>query len=261
MWHDYEAGYKAALRDESFLSWREAGARQKAMNIMRVCRGIEVTSTLEIGCGTGAVLRVLHSNDFAKTYACIDISFSAIQFTRQSCHNFSPLAFVGAATSLPFRDAAFSVAILTHVVEHLDDPVSALREASRVARFVVVEVPTEKVFSNFVRTNLLRHPYVSIAGAGHVQFWSPKSIREFLEKVCQLEILAHHRDLISADAESYGKERLGLAKPIIKEALKTFLPCTIYSWLLTTHATFLCRKPESGKKVQNAVGVTQGLST
>lgn len=255
MWLDYEASYKAALHDESFLSWREAGARQKALNIMGVCRRIEVISALEIGCGTGAVLRELHAHSFAEAYACIDVSHSAVQFSRDACHSFSPQAYVGSAGALPFQDAAFSVAILTHVVEHLEDPVSALREASRVARFVVVEVPTEKVLSNFVRTNLLGRPYSSIADAGHVQFWSPRSIRIFLERECHLEVLAHRQDLISRETELYGKKGLGLAKALFKESLKTVLPGALYSRLLTTHATFLCRMPESEARIRNVVGV------
>jgi SAM-dependent methyltransferase len=243
--HDYEATYNVALRDEGFLSWRETGARQKALNIALVCRSIKVKSAVEIGCGTGAVLQFLHSMHFAEDYACIDVAFSAVRFVRQSCKDFVQRAFVGLAGALPVQDAAFDVAILTHVVEHLDDPVPAIREASRVARYVVVEVPTEKVLSNMIRTRVLQHPYASIEGAGHVQFWSPKSIVAFLEKDCGLQILVYHRDLISKDTEFYGKRGLNLAKPLFKQTLKAALPGVIYSRLLTTHATFLCQRSES----------------
>ncbi len=249
MWPDYESSYNAALRDESFLAWRETGAHQKALNIALVCRSIKVKSVVEIGCGTGAVLRFLHSRRFAREYACIDAAFSAVQFVRQSCKDFVQRAFVGLAGALPFQDTTFDVAILTHVVEHLDDPVPAIREASRVARYVVLEVPTEKVLSNMIRTKVLQHPYASIEGAGHVQFWSPKSIVAFLEKDCGLQILVHHRDLISKDTEFYGQRGLNLAKPIFKQTLKAVLPGAVYSRLLTTHATFLCRRRESQERM------------
>jgi len=241
MWQDYQTNYSGALGDEEFLTWRQAGARQKAQNIVRVCRSIQVQSAIEIGCGTGAVLQFLHRMHFARQYTAVDVAPSAVQFVCETCGDFVERALVGSADALPFEDASFDVAILTHVVEHLHDPAAAIREAARVARYVVVEVPTEKVLSNMLRTKLLRRPYASAAGAGHVQFWSPSSALAFLEKECDLEILAHKCDRISRDLEFYGQSGLKLAKPILKQTLKTMLPNAVYSRLLTTHATFLCR--------------------
>jgi SAM-dependent methyltransferase len=243
MWTDYNIAYRDALRDESFLAWREAGARQKAANIARVCRKIPVSAVLEIGCGTGAVLRELDSMHFAERYAATDISEAAIEFAQRSCGPLLSDVFVGPADSLPFARKSFSVAILSHVLEHLENPVCAVRDAARVADYVVIEVPTERVLSNMIRTKILREPFSSAAGAGHVQFWSPGSIANFLEQDCGQEILARHRDLLSREIEFHEKNGIGRAKPILKEALKKLLPGWAYARLLTTHATFLCREP------------------
>ena len=243
MWHDYEAGYRDTIHDAAFLAWRELGARRKAQNILRLCRGMEADSVIEIGCGTGAVLRMLHAMNFAKEYCCIDLSPSAVRFTVESCKAITNRGFVGRADALPFRANAFSVAVLSHVVEHLDDPASALREASRIARFVVVEVPTEKVFCNFVRRRILHQPYASIAGAGHVQFWSPSSIAKFLTQEAHLEILNRHQDPLGDEADSGAKDGAS-ARVFVKRTLRNSLPVSVYSRLLTTHAAFLCRKTE-----------------
>ena len=243
MWQDYEATYRGVLQDSEFLAWRELGARRKAQNILRVCQGIEADSVIEIGCGTGAVLRMLHTMNFAQTYGCIDLSPSAVRFTVETCKAITNRAIVGRADALPFRANAFSVAVLSHVVEHLDDPASALREASRIARFVVVEVPTEKVFSNFVRRRILHQPYPSIAGAGHVQFWSPSSIAKFLTQEAHLEILNRHQDPLGDEADSGAKDGAS-ARVFVKRTLRSSLPVSVYSRLLTTHAAFLCRKTE-----------------
>ena len=240
MWQDYETTYREALQDSNFLTWRELGARRKAQNIARMCREVEVASLVEIGSGTGAVLRALCAMDFARQYCCVDVSFSAVQFTRASCVALAQRAVVGRADALPFADAAFSVAVLSHVIEHLEDPVSALREASRVARFVVVEVPTEKVFSNFVRTRILRRPYPSVAGAGHLQFWSPASFARFLTGDAGLEIMDRHLDVLGEEADSGGKQG-PVTKSYIKQTLRSTLPASVYSRLLTTHAVYLCR--------------------
>lgn len=242
MWADYNTAYREALRHESFLAWREAGARQKATNIARVCRKIPVSSVLEIGCGTGAVLRELGAMNFGKYYVATDISAAAVEFAKTSCGPLLSTAYVGPADSLPFPEKSFSVAILSHVVEHLENPVCAVRAASRVAEYVVVEVPTERVLSNTIRTRILGQPFSSAAGAGHLQFWSANSIAKFLEQDCGQEILSRHRDLLSRETEFRGRKGIQLAKPILKETLKSVLPEWVYVRLFTTHATFLCRE-------------------
>lgn len=241
MWADYEGGYRQALGDAAFLAWRASGARQKALNIMHVCRGLSVSSVLEIGCGTGAILQELASLRFAKEYVASDVSATAIEFVERSCRRFLSGAYVSSANSQPFPDGRFSVAVLSHVIEHLEDPASAVREAARVAEYVVIEVPTEKVFSNLVRTRLFGKPFSSAAEAGHLQFWTPGSIARFLEETCEKEIVARHTDLFSRQEEFHGREGVRKAKPLIKEALKSLLPARIYAQLLTTHATFLCQ--------------------
>lgn len=241
MWQDYESSYRSALQDDRFLAWRELGARKKAENIASVCRGIEAASLIEIGCGTGAVLRVLHAMEFAREYCCVDLSLSAVRFTMESCRGFVRRAVVGRADALPFPDGAFSVAVLSHVIEHLHDPVSALREASRIARFVVVEVPIEKVFSNFVRTRAHSRPYPSLAEAGHLQYWSAASMVRFLRDKAGLEILNRRADLLREKADA-GSEHSPGVKSLVKRTLQRGLPASVYSRLLTTHAVFLCRR-------------------
>lgn len=242
MWTDYNTAYREALRDESFLAWREAGARQKAINIVRVCQEIPVSSVLEIGCGTGAVLRELGSMNFANSYVATDISAAAVEFAQRSCGPLLSTTHVGPADSLPFPEKSFSVAILSHVIEHLENPVCAVRGAARVANYIVIEVPTERVLSNTLRTRILGKPFASAAAAGHVQFWSSGSIVNFLERDCGMEILSRHRDLLSRDVEFHGRKGTRRAKPLAKEGLKIFIPGWIYAHLLTTHATFLCRE-------------------
>jgi len=244
MWQDYEASYGRALQDQEFLAWRESGARQKAQNIARVCRGIEAASLIEIGCGTGAVLRRLQAMRFAREYCCADVSLSAVRYTLDSWPALARRAVVGQADALPFPDGAFSLAVLSHVIEHLDDPGSAVREAARIARFVVVEVPLEKVFGNFVRTRAHSRPYPSLAEAGHVQYWSARSIARFLRVDAGMEILDRHSDLLP-EGPGAGGEPVRGRKALVKRALRSTLPAAIYSRLLTTHAVFLCRRSGS----------------
>ena len=258
MWTDYNAAYRDALSDGTFLAWREAGARQKAINIVEVCQKIPISSALEIGCGTGSVLRALGSLQFANRYVATDISAAAVEFAKQSCGPLLNEAYVGSADSLPFPDKSFSVAILSHVIEHLDNPVCAVRDAARVADYVVIEVPTERVLSNTIRTQILGKPFLSAAEAGHVQFWSSRSITNFLEQDCGQEILSRRRDLLSREVEFHGRKSARKVKPLIKEALKSVMPDWVYAQLLTTHATFLCRERTRGERKLGAAPNSSG---
>ena len=189
----------------------------------------------------GGVLKRLQEVRFAKHFACVDVSHSPVTFASNVCGNSMSNACVASATALPFRNAAFDVAILSHIIEHLHEP-APLAEASRVARYVVVEVPTEVVLNNAIRRNVLRKSYASIEAAGRVEFWSTRSINRVLKRDCSLDILRNHGDLISKEAEYFGKSGVGLAKPMFKQALRALLLAAIYTRVLTSHSTFLCKR-------------------
>lgn len=76
---------------------------------------------LNIGCGQD----VKYIGDIN-----IDIQPSILpNFTRASIYD------------IPYPDKFFSVAYAFHVLEHLEDPLQALEELSRIADFVLVETP------------------------------------------------------------------------------------------------------------------------
>jgi ubiquinone/menaquinone biosynthesis C-methylase UbiE len=241
MSREYEADYGVAIKDEAFVRWREA-EQQKTETVVKVPRGMQVTSAIEIGCGAGAVLKRLQELKFAKHFARVDVSHSAVTFMRNVCGNSMSNAGVASATALPFRNTAFDVAILSHIIEHLHEPAQALAEDSRIARYIVFEVPAEVVLSNAIRRNVLRKPYASIEAAGHVQFWSTKSIKRLLKRGRSLVILENHVDLISKEAEYFGKSGLGLTKPMLKQTLKALLPAAVYARVPTSHSTSLYKR-------------------
>jgi SAM-dependent methyltransferase len=251
MWLDYEQQYQEALKDPSFLLWRRKGAKYKAGNIVAVCKSISIRSVVEIGCGTGDVLRELSNHKFADSYAGTDVSMSALTAARGKLGDKYFGGFVSDATKLPLPDEAYSVAILSHVLEHLDQPARAAEEASRVADFVVVEVPTEKVATNLIRKTFLRREYASASEAGHVQFWSSRSFVKFLQNDCGLEILALQRESISKEEDLFEKRGIAKAKPLLKHLLQILLPSFVRIWIFTTHTTVLCR-PLSRKTATTA---------
>jgi ubiquinone/menaquinone biosynthesis C-methylase UbiE len=117
--------------------------RVKLLEVERVVtlslEGAVAASILDVGTGTGI---------FAEAFAARGLSVSAIDANPELIEvakGFVPEAEFkeGRAEAIPFADGAFDLAFLGHVLHEADDPVAALREASRVSkiRVVVLEWP------------------------------------------------------------------------------------------------------------------------
>lgn len=91
---------------------------------------------LDIGCGAGAVLRVLAGAFPGLHLAGIDIAPAQVEFARQYLQGEGLDADlrVGDASHLPWPDAAFDHVYMMWIVEHVRDALPILREARRVLR-------------------------------------------------------------------------------------------------------------------------------
>ena len=129
---------------ESWRDWRiEANL---LIDLARVSKG---TRVLEIGCGGGGLLHLLCARG-----ACaigVDTLDDALNLARKRGEwreaksvqsGVSPLAprpspvlvRIGETSALPFRDAAFDAIVGQHVIEHLPDADTALREWNRLLK-------------------------------------------------------------------------------------------------------------------------------
>jgi ubiquinone/menaquinone biosynthesis C-methylase UbiE len=93
--------------------------------VERFGRGRDV---LEVGCGTGLLLRRISS--FARSAHGIDLSEKMTEKARAR----GLTVTVGSATSLPFSDATFDVACSFKVLAHVQEVDTALAEMARVVR-------------------------------------------------------------------------------------------------------------------------------
>jgi ubiquinone/menaquinone biosynthesis C-methylase UbiE len=90
---------------------------------------------LDVGCGTGAVSRVLAEMPGVREVVGIDPSPIFVEKARELGKGLSRLSFqTGDGRALPLADASFDLVVFHTTLCHVPDPEQALREAHRVLR-------------------------------------------------------------------------------------------------------------------------------
>ena len=110
--------YRNDLEDEA--RWLEFGAAFKAASIEKLLRsrGICPETLLELGSGTGAVIRECQRRNLAKEYIAVDASEDAISWARGRSPGIQ--CIVADITAPGFRQPQrVDVVVLSHVLEHL----------------------------------------------------------------------------------------------------------------------------------------------
>src|SRR3954454_2425327 len=140
----YDSAYAGG--GERHARWRELGARGKADHVVSLCAsaGLASGSLVEIGCGDGALLAELSARGFGGSLAGFDISAAAVDLARGRALPRVGSLEVFDGVRLPVEDGAFELGVLSHVLEHVEEPAQLLREAARACRALIVEVPLER---------------------------------------------------------------------------------------------------------------------
>jgi SAM-dependent methyltransferase len=108
---------------EDETEWRASARRELAIYLLQRFRSKPgKLSMLDVGCGTGVLVRQLQT--FGDAYG-IDVSLKAVQYSRQRG---SSSTAVGSAEELCFTKGAFDFVTMIEVLEHLEDDLKALRD-------------------------------------------------------------------------------------------------------------------------------------
>lgn len=209
--------------------WRGLCARNRCDNIAWACKSIPHDTVLEIGCGEGAVLAELSRQGFANELFACELSQSGIEATLE--RNIPGLIECKAAEgrNLPYPDGKFDLAILAHVVEHVEEPRAVLKEAARVARHVYVEVPLEHTWR-------MSRNYAD-GFPGHINFYSSRSIR-LLVQTSNLRVVTQNVTQPSWVAYRYQYGIRGMIGFVVKAALLKIYP-PLATALFTYHGFIL----------------------
>jgi ubiquinone/menaquinone biosynthesis C-methylase UbiE len=212
--------------------WRRLGALGKADNIVSLCNRLPQNSVIEIGAGEGAILQRLSELRFGEELYALEISLSGSNTIKQRQIPRLRECQVYDGYTVPYSDNRFDLAILSHVIEHVEHPRKLLYEAARVARYVFVEVPLEDT----VRS---ARDFV-FDSVGHINFYSPKTIRKLVQS-CGLQVLDERISHFPKSVYSYQKGSRGISNFHLKDLLLRISP-NLAAALLVYNAALVCER-------------------
>jgi ubiquinone/menaquinone biosynthesis C-methylase UbiE len=224
---NYEAFY-----EDGDSEWRRLGALGKVENIRVLCRDTPQRSVIEIGAGEGSILKRLSEVGFGEKLWALEISPSGVDVIRAKQIPTLVECRVFDGYQVPYDDGVFDIAILSHVVEHVEHPRILLYEAARVAKYVFVEVPLE---------DTMRLPMDFVFDSvGHINAYSAKTIRRQLQS-CNLKVLRQITTSPAKGVYTFQKGARGLVNFYLKEVLLRLWP-SLATKIFTYHTALLCTR-------------------
>lgn len=138
----------------------------------------EINSAFEIGCGEGYVTQ--HIKSLGINVEGADISERIIKVAR----NLHPsIKFsIKSVYELSSYNECYDLVLAIEILEHLQYPKKAVEEMKKIVnKYFFFSVPNEPFFR---LANVLRLKYLKDFGStpGHINHWSKKSFRGFLEE-------------------------------------------------------------------------------
>jgi len=165
-----------ALREESLANWLPAGA-----------------VVLDIGCGVGEWSRI--AAKYATRVVCTDYDSGYITRNQVNCP--PNVTFILSDVTRGLPQGPFDVALLIHVIEHIENPLALLRDIRKIANKLIIEVPNfEASPLNYIRYDI-GCPFYS--DGDHVCEYRPSGLIQLLSAAdWQVEATEHRSGNIVA---------------------------------------------------------------
>ncbi len=243
---DYRDRYSAKFEVEK--EWLQLNAIERVNSIQQLLEksNFKPDSILEIGCGTGAILRELQNRKIGNTYTGVDYSEEAIMYLRDNSENIN--ASIIDITSRGFSlDIHYDLILLIHVLQHLEDPAAILKHILMKARFsyLIIEIPFEDTFLNKIVP--LFH-WRENNPASSLQFFNYKSFNRLLLsnnlKILEKRTYApiYSPDMIKALKIRYGWSQIRYYKKILTSHILPKLIGPLKMRIHYSHCAVLCKK-------------------
>lgn len=141
----------------------------------------EIKSILDVGCGNGELAAQMYKK--CHNITGFDVSARAISSARA---RFPWITFIqGRVEDLPLQK--HELVVLSHILEHLDDPVNLLKKVKNVATYLYIEVPDfDSDLLNILRLDLGSNLLYS--DNDHVSEFTREEICKML-KDCEIKLI------------------------------------------------------------------------
>lgn len=221
----YEDCYEGGANE---LRWHRS--LDVTQNIQTLCKDLNINSVIEIGAGDGAILKRLSDQKFAEEIYALEISSSAVKTILEAKIDCLKECTLYDGVYIPYENKKFDLAVLSHVLEHVEYPRILLYEAKRVAKYVFVQVPLEDSFK--------RPRDFTPNRAGHINFYSPRTIR-WLIQTCGLRVIGQITSNLAKEFYKHDVRKKGLVKYFIKKYLLIIVPA-LATKLLVYNSALIC---------------------
>jgi SAM-dependent methyltransferase len=244
----YESLYASGIEQEA--EWLRRGASQKVDSIETLLarNSIAPQKILELGCGPGAVIRECRHRALAHRYIGVDYSADAVNYLRNNAPGIEAIQADITSPDFSIEEEA-DVVVLSHVIEHLENPGEFLTATLQKLRFryMIVEVPLEDLPGGRLK-NLFWDRRINTTG--HVQFFNPSSFMGLLT-THGLKIIDRYRYIPRNDFDTirFLRAKDGLSLATVSRMAAGFVVASalhpIWSRLYHSHYAVLCsRFPE-----------------
>ena len=249
MKNHYKLIYESDLELEA--EWLERTAINKVNSISYLINNNNIypNSILELGCGTGAIIKECQKRGISNKYTGLDYSYEAINYLKINSKGINTIVADMTDANIRINDF-YDVIILSHVLEHIQEPGIMIKSIINKFNFsyIIIEVPLEDLLvSKFKGVFIDRKKNK----AGHVNFFSSKTIKDLLLKN-DLKIIDYRQYLpiLNWDTVNFWCKKDKCSKLIhIFKILTSFcLPIIlkpIWRRLYYSHLAFLCAKSHS----------------
>lgn len=149
--------------------------------ILQVLNG-KFKSFLDVGCGGGLLANFMAQNGYKTTG--IDLSESSLAIAKKTDQTGTVNYLAANATSLPFLNHSFDAVAAMDLLEHVEDPASVIREASRVLK------PGGLFFFHTFNRNILSYLLV-IQGVERIVPNAPKNMHVYPLFIKPKELISH----------------------------------------------------------------------
>ncbi len=205
--------------------FRRQMERRRFTLIARLVAGAGTGRVLDAGCGSGWLAELLTARGLAVT--AMDLGFDSLRrASRRLAEKQAGVPFVnGDIYRLPFRDAVFDAVAMSEVLEHLERPSDALREAWRVIRpggCIVVSTP----YRERIQETRCIHCNQKTPVNAHLHSFDEMSLRDLLDKAgfrCERSTL-----FLNRATERFGMAGLTWMLPYAAWRAVDALACTLF---------------------------------